>query len=47
MSEIFNFVDKKLMDIKPPNKGQVMYRDEKEKGLVLRFKFCGNVPYYC
>jgi len=46
MSEIFNFVDKKLIEIKPPNKGQVMYRDEKEKGLVLRVSYGGKKVFY-
>lgn len=46
MSEIFNFVDKRLIDIKPPTKGQVMYRDEKEKGLVLRVSYGGKKVFY-
>ncbi len=45
MSEIFNFIDKKLISIKPPNKGQVMYRDKKEQGLVLRVSYAGSKTF--
>ena len=46
MSEIFSFTDKKLIYISPPAKGQVMYRDEKEKGLVLRVSYAGTKSFY-
>lgn len=46
MSEVFNFVDKKLVSIMPPKNGQVMYRDKKEKGLVLRASYAGSKSFY-
>ena len=46
MSEIFNFIDKKLIDISPPEEGQVMYRDQKEQGLVLRVSYGGKKVFY-
>ena len=45
MSEIFNFIDKKLISIKPPKKGQVMYRDKKEQGLILRVSYAGSKTF--
>jgi integrase len=46
MSEIFNFIDKKLISIKLPKGGQVMYRDKKEQGLVLRVSYAGSKSFY-
>lgn len=46
MSEIFNFTNKKLISIEPPKKGQSMYRDQKEKGLVLRVSYAGSKSFY-
>lgn len=42
MAEIFNFIEKKLMNIKPPKTGLDTYRDEKEKGLILRVSYGGK-----
>jgi len=46
MAEIFNFIEKKLMNIKPPKTGLDTYRDEKEKGLILRVSYGGKKVFY-
>ena len=46
MSEIFNFTNKKLTSIKSPQKGQLMFRDKVERGLVLRASYAGSKSFY-
>ena len=46
MSELFNFTEQRLNAIHPPKAGLETYRDQKEKGLILRVSYGGSKVFY-